>query len=335
MSRSGQEVRLATRPVGPPRRSDFDIVEVSVPEPAEGQLVVRNDWMSVDPATRARMRDAESYVPPFQIGETLAGAAIGTVVASGDPDHPVGTVVRHSLGWRELALVEASTATRVDASRAPMSDFLGVLGGTGLTAYVGLTQIAPVAEGEVVFISGAAGAVGLAAGAMARLLGASRVIGSAGGPEKTRRLVEEFGFDAAIDYKAESLDERLAELAPEGVDVYFDNVGGHHLQAAIDAMSLHGRIALCGAISQYDNATRSSPVDNLPIALIKRLTLKGFIVFDHMDQMDDYVDRAIEWIADGSLTRQQTVYEGIASAPDALAGIMGGANVGKTLVKLT
>ncbi|PDP87861.1 NADP-dependent oxidoreductase [Glycomyces fuscus] len=335
MSVTSREVHLVARPVGEPKPTDFSLVETTVADPGPGQVLVRNDWMSVDPYMRGRMNDVKSYVPPFQLGEPMEGGAVGVVTASGSDDVPVGTTVLHSAGWREYALLPAEAVRAVDASLAPAEAYLGVLGMVGLTAYAGLTEVAPVREGDVVFVSGAAGAVGSAAGQIARQLGASRVVGSAGGPEKKRRLLEDFGFDAAIDYREGGLEEQLAEAAPEGIDVYFDNVGGDHLRAAIAAMRNHGRIALCGAISQY-NATKPEPgPDNLFLAVGKRLTLRGFIVGDHGHLMKEYAERASGWIVDGRLRTEQTVVEGIDNAVRAFLGMMRGANTGKMLVRLT
>ena len=334
MTVESREVHLVARPAGEPVPSDFDLVEVSVGDPGPGQILVRNDWMSVDPYMRGRMNDVKSYVPPFALGEPMAGGAIGTVVASQAESVPVGATVLHGLGWREYALLDASSASVVDTSSVPAPAYLGVLGMTGLTAYAGLKVVAPVAAGDVVFVSGAAGAVGLVAGTVAKKLGAARVIGSAGGPDKARRLVEEFGYDAAIDYRAGDLSGQLAAAAPEGIDVYFDNVGGDHLRAAIGALRPHGRVALCGAISQY-NATEPAPgPDNLALAIGKRLTLRGFIVGDHYDLFAEYTAQAAGWLADGSLTNSQTVEEGIDHAVDAFLDMMKGANKGKMVVKI-
>ncbi|MFF0148616.1 hypothetical protein ATK36_6320 [Amycolatopsis sulphurea] len=332
---TSKEIHLVRRPVGEPQQSDFKTVEATVPDGAgAGELLVRNTWMSVDPYMRGRMNDVKSYVAPFQLDAPLDGGAIGTVVASGVPGIPIGAEVLHDLGWREYALVPASTARVVDTSVAPAPAYLGVLGMPGLTAYTGLTRIAPVKEGDVVFISGAAGAVGLVAGTVARKMGASRVIGSAGGPEKVRRLVEEFGFDAAIDYREDSLRKALAEAAPAGIDVYFDNVGGDHLRAALSEIRDHGRIALCGAISQY-NATEPMPgPDNLGLAIGRRVSLRGYIVSDHYDLYRQYVAQASAWLREGDLTDEHMVVDGIDHAVDAFRGLLSGANTGKMVVRL-
>lgn len=325
-----REIHLVARPSGEPRPADFALVETTLPDPGPGQILVRNDWMSVDPYMRGRMNDIPSYVPPFQLGEPMEGGAVGTVLASQSPGLPVGSTVLHGYGWRSHALLDAAAARLVDTAAARPQAYLGVLGMPGLTAYVGLTEIAPVREGDVVFVSGAAGAVGSLAGQIARRLGAARVIGSAGGPEKGKRLIDLFGYDAALDYRAGDLRGQLREAAPEGIDVYFDNVGGDHLQAAISALRLHGRVALCGAISGY-NATEPLPGPaNLGMAIGKRLTLRGFIVGDHGHLAAPYAERAASW----GLRAEETVVDGLDHAVEAFLGMLRGENTGKMLVRL-
>ncbi|MEU0806121.1 NADP-dependent oxidoreductase [Streptomyces sp. NPDC005970] len=330
-----REFRLASRPVGEPGPDNFELATTEVPrQPGEGRILVRNTWMSVDPYMRGRMNDAESYIPPFQLGAALEGGALGEVVASGAADIPVGATVTHFLGWRDHALLDASRATVVDTAIARPQDYLGALGSTGLTAYLAVTETAPVSPGDVVFVSGAAGAVGSVAGQLARLRGASRVIGSAGGPEKARKLVEVFGFDAAIDYRAGSVAEQLADLAPEGIDVYVDNVGGDHLEAAIESLKVHGKAALVGMISGY-NATGPVPgPSNIYRAVTRRLTLRGVLVSDHLDRFPEYIGKAAGWLADGSLRTEETVVKGLEEAPAAFLGVLSGANTGKMLVQL-
>ncbi|NUR88634.1 MAG: NADP-dependent oxidoreductase [Nonomuraea sp.] len=331
---TNREIRLASRPTGEPTESDFALAESVIPALADGQVLVRNTWMSVDPYMRGRMDDAESYIPPFQLGAPLEGSAVGEVVESRAPGIPVGATVSHFLGWRDFSVVDAADAVVVDTAVARAQDYLGVLGPTGLTAYLAVTEIAPVRQGDVVFVSGAAGAVGSIAGQLARKLGAATVIGSAGGPEKVKRVVSEFGFDAAIDYRGESLDERLAVLAPDGIDVYVDNVGGDHLRAAIDAMRTHGRLALVGMISGY-NATEPVPgPSNLAKLVTKRLNARGVLVTDHLDRFPEYLGKAVPWLAEGGLRARETVLEGLEQAPKALLGVLGGANTGKMLVRL-
>jgi NADPH-dependent curcumin reductase CurA len=249
-SHMGAEFRLASRPSGWPTPENFDLVEVEVPEPGPGQVLVRNRFVSVDPYMRGRMNDVPSYVPPWQIGAAVDGGAVGEVIASGSEQVKVGDTVLHSLGWRDLALLPERYATVVDPALVGgrISAYLGVLGTTGLTAWAGLVDIAEMREGDAVFVSGGAGAVGSVAGQIARLRGASRVVGSAGSAEKVAYLTDRLGFDAAFNYKDGSVRRRLAEAAPDGIDVYFDNTGGDQLTAAISTLKRGGRVALCGAI---------------------------------------------------------------------------------------
>ncbi|CAL9584690.1 NADP-dependent oxidoreductase [Streptomyces sp. enrichment culture] len=329
-----REIRLAARPVGEPGPEHFELASAPVPEPAEGQVVVRNTWMSVDPYMRGRMNDVPSYIPPFRLGEAMEGSAVGEVVASRSAEVPVGATVSHFLGWREYAVLDAAAATVVDAGRIPAQAYLGALGTTGLTAYVALTRTAPVREGDTVFVSAAGGAVGSVAGQLARRLGAVRVIGSAGGPAKTKRLVADFGYDAALDYRAGRLEEQLAEAAPEGVDVYLDSVGGDHLRAAIGAMRAGGRIAMVGAISGYNAETPAPGPDNLFEAAAKEVTLRGMLVSNWLDLFPEWIAKAAPWLADGTLRTEETVVDGIERAPEAFLGMMRGANTGKMLVRL-
>ena len=336
VSVTSREWQLIARPVGEPKPADFRLLEAEVADPGPGQILVRNTWLSVDPYMRGRMNDVPSYIPPFQLHEPMTGGAVGVVVAAGEGSPvPVGATVSHFEGWREYALLDASQVQPLDVAMAPAQAYLGVLGVTGLTAYVGLTEIAPVNEGDVVFISGAAGAVGSVAGQIARKLGASKVIGSAGGPEKGRRLKEDFGFDVAIDYREGELAKQLKQAAPEGVDVYFDNVGGDHLDAALTRMNLFGRIALCGAISVYNEASMPPGPRNLPLAIGKSLTLRGFTIGHHTKAFPEYIGKAAGWLQDGSLHVDETVVEGIENSLNAFFGVMSGANTGKMLVRLT
>lgn len=329
-----RQVHLRSRPTGWPTPENFETVEVELPPLRPGQVLVRNTVMSVDPYMRGRMNDVRSYVPPFQVGEPLDGGAVGEVVASESASLAVGDVVAHQLGWREHAVVDERHARRIDTSAVPASAYLGVLGMPGLTAYVGLVRIAALQEGDTVFVSGAAGAVGSVAGQLARHLGASRVVGSAGSPEKVAYLVDELGFDAAFDYHDGKVGRLLRDHAPDGVDVYFDNVGGDHLQAAIGSMNDFGRVAMCGAIANY-NATEATPgPNNLWLAVTRRLTLRGFIVTDHGDLAKEYLPRANGWLRDGSLRFRETYYDGLDRAVDAFLDLHRGANIGKMLVRL-
>ncbi|GAA4092054.1 NADP-dependent oxidoreductase [Nonomuraea soli] len=329
-----RQIHLVSRPTGEPRPENFQLAVTELPEPADGQIVVRNTWMSVDPYMLDRMREEESYMPPFQLGAPMEGSAIGEVVASRAAGVPVGAAVVHFQGWREYAVVDAAAATVADLSLAPAEAWLGALGTTGLTAYVALTQVAPVREGDVVFVSAAAGAVGSVAGQLARKLGASRVIGSAGGPAKTAKLVESFGFDAAIDHRAGSLAAQLAQAAPGGIDVYVDNVGGDHLVAAIDALRHGGRIAMVGSISSsYATEPLPGPANLFALAA-KDATLRGMLVSSYFHLFPEWIGKAAGWLADGSLRTELTVTEGIDRAPAAFLDMMRGGNVGKMLVRL-
>jgi NADPH-dependent curcumin reductase CurA len=329
-----REVRLVRRPTGMPDPADFAVVDVDVPGPSAGHVLVRNTWMSVDPYMRGRMDDAPSYVEPFALGEPLDGAAVGTVVQSADPAVAVGTIVVHDAGWREFAVLAAAAVRPIDTTLAPPEVFLGSLGMPGLTAYVALTRIAPVGPGDVVLVSGAAGAVGTVAGCVARARGAARVIGIAGGGEKCRRLVDGLGFDAALDHRAGDLTTQVAGAAPTGIDVYLDNVGGEPLRAALANIAPRGRIALCGAISGYIATTPPPGPDNLILAITRQVSLRGFLVGDHIDLYDEFRCRAATWLRSGALPAVQTVRFGIDSAVDAFIGLLSGANVGKMLVRL-
>lgn len=330
----GRAIHLSARPHGEPLLEHFALERHEVPEPRDGQIVVRNTWMSVDPYMRGRMDDAPSYIPPFEVGAPLEGSAIGEVIASRDGAVPVGATVSHFLGWRDHAVLDAADAAVVDTALAPAPAYLGPLGTTGLSAYVALTRTAPVREGDTVFVSAAAGAVGSVAGQLARRLGAARVIGSAGGPEKAAMIVDRFGFDAAIDYKAGSLAGRLAEAAPGGIDVYLDGVGGSHLEAAIGAARHGARFALVGAISGYDTAGPVPGPGNLFEAYARELTLRGMLINSHLHLFPEWIGQAAGWLADGSLRTEHTVVEGLEQAPAALLGVLRGANIGKMLVRI-
>ena len=330
-----REIHLARRPVGRPTADDFTTVEVDLPDPGPGQVLVRNTVLSVDPYMRGRMNDTESYVPHYPLHASLEGGAVGEVVASGDESLSPGDVVSHMAGWREHALLPAGEARRLDVSHVPASAYLSVLGMPGLTAYVGLTRVAGIREGDVVFVSGAAGAVGSLVGQIARLLGASRVVGSAGSPEKIRWLTEELGFDAAFDYRAGDVPGQLARaLDGHRIDVHFDNVGGEQLEAAIEQMADFGRIAVCGAISAYD-ATEPPPGPRNLVRLVqRRLTMRGFIVSDHREAASEFHRTVGGWLAEGRLVARETYVDGLDRCVEAFLGLGTGDNTGKMLVRL-
>ncbi|MCZ7428279.1 NADP-dependent oxidoreductase [Micromonospora sp. WMMA1949] len=328
-----REIHLASRPQGWPTAENFRLVTTEVPTPGPGQVVVRNRFMSVDPYMRGRMNDVKSYVPPFALDAPLDGGAIGEVVAGEAGGVKPGDTVLHGLGWREYALVDAKGARKVDPDLAPVTAYLGVLGMTGLTAYAGLLDVAAMKPGETVFVSGAAGAVGSMVGQIAKLRGAGRVIGSAGSAAKVERLTA-LGFDAAFDYHDGPVPKQLRAAAPDGVDVYFDNVGGDHLEAAIGAMNPHGRAAICGMIAQYNATEPPAAPRNLALVIGKRLTLRGFLVSDHGHLREQFVQEVAGWLREGRLSYDETIVDGIEQAPEAFLGLLRGENLGKMLVRL-
>ncbi|WP_416971852.1 NADP-dependent oxidoreductase [Streptomyces sp. 4F14] len=329
-----REWHLLSRPVGWPKTEDFALVEAEVRQPGEGQILVRNAYLSVDPYMRGRMSAAKSYTAPFELGKAMQGGAVGEVVASNAEGIAVGDHVLHFGGWREYATFDAKQAVKVDADAAPLSAYLGVLGMTGLTAYAGLLRTASFKEGDSVFVSGAAGAVGSQVGQIAKLKGASRVIGSAGSDEKVKLLVEEYGFDAAFNYKTGKVSDLLREAAPDGIDIYFDNVGGDHLEAAIGSLNQGGRIAVCGMISVYNNTEPAPGPRNLARLIQTRGRIEGFLVGDHYDLQPEFVAEVAPWIASGALKHRETVAEGIGNTLDAFLGVLRGDNIGKMVVKL-
>lgn len=332
---TGRAWHLVRRPNGWPVPEDFALVESPVTEPGPGHVLVRNLYLSVDPYMRGRMNDVKSYVPPFQLDEPMTGGAVGEVIASNDERFAVGDHVLHDLGWRDYADLKADRAVKVSADLAPLSTYLGVLGMPGLTAYAGLFEVASFKEGDTVFVSGAAGAVGSQVGQMAKLRGAQRVVGSAGSADKIKLLTGEYGFDAAFNYKDDaSVAQQLREAAPDGIDVYFDNVGGEHLEAAIGALNVHGRATLCGAISGYNDTDPAPGPRNMMQVIGKRLRLQGILVGDHYDLQKQFVEEVSGWIRSGELKYNETVVEGIEHNVDAFLGMLRGENTGKMIVSL-
>jgi NADPH-dependent curcumin reductase CurA len=329
-----RQIILASRPVGWPVPEDFRLTEVDRPELSAGQVRVRNQFMSVDPYMRGRMNDVKSYLPPFQVGEPLEGQAVGTVIETRSPDLAEGDLVLHMHGWRDEAVLDAGHARKIPQTPGlSPSAYLGVLGMTALTAYVGLLDIVNLQPGEVVFVSGAAGAVGSMAGQIAKLKGAARVIGSAGSDEKVAWL-RELGFDAAFNYKTAPVLDQLRQAAPDGIDVYFDNVGGDHLEAALSVLHTHGRVALCGAVAHYNATEPPSGPRNFNLAITKRLTLRGFIIIDHLGRLPAMIADVSAWLRDGKLAHKETIVEGLDQAPAAFIDLLRGANTGKMLVRL-
>ncbi len=328
-----REIRLASRPQGEPTDANFELATAEVGPPGDGELLVKNTLMSVEPYMRGRMNDVKSYVPPFGVGEALSGAAIGTVIASRVPDIPFGATVLHDRGWREFAVVPAKAARVIDTSRVPAETYLGALGTTGFTAWVGLRIIAEVKAGETIFVSGAAGAVGSMAVQLAKRWGLT-VIGSASSVEKARVVREELGADAAFDYH-EGAHKQLRALAPDGIDVYFDNVGGEQLEAALFATRNFARIVLCGAISQYNAASPPPGPRNLAIAIGRRVKLQGFIVIDHMQRFGEFVKEVSPLVASGEFKAPATFFDGLDKAPEAFMQMLRpNASVGKMVIRI-
>ena len=340
---SGREVQLASYPDGEPRTSDFRIVDVPVREPGPGEVLVRNTWTSVDPGLRLRLaeRAPAGYFAAFDLRAALDGImTVGEVIESRADGFSVGDTVRHASGWREYAVVAAGTPalgglgtlTRLDTAIAPAQRYLGPLGGMGLTAYAGLFAVARLSEGDVVWVSAAAGAVGSLAAQFAKLRG-HRVIGSAGSETKVSYLLDELGLDAAFNHRAGPVADLLRAAAPEGIDVYFDCVGGDHLEAALAALRPRGRVALCGAVSQYGRPARGPA--NLFQATANDLTLRGFRGSSHLHRIGDMLRDVGAWLADGRLRYRETVVDGLERAPAALARMLAGDTIGKTLVRIS
>ena len=330
---TSREVRLASRPKGIPTASNFTLAETTLPTLQAQQVLVRNLFMSVDPYMRGRMNEGKSYVPPFQIGQALEGGSVGEVVESRADEFKPGEVVVSRYGWREAFVAGPKELRAVDNAVQPLSVHLGALGMTGMTAWAGLTLV-EVKAGDVIFISGAAGAVGNVAGQLAKLRGC-RVIGSAGSAEKVQSLLHECGFDAAFNYKTGPTLEQLNRAAPDGIDVYFDNVGGESLEAALSALHTHGRIIACGGISSYNDEKPKPGPANLFNMTTKRLTMKGLIVGDWLDRQTEFDQEVGGYFRAGKLKNKETVVAGIDHAVDAFLGLFAGKNNGKMIVKLT
>jgi len=329
-----KEILLKSRPKGPPRPEDFAIVTRELSEPADGEFLIRNIWMSVDPYMRGRMRAGKSYVAPFELGEPLQGGAVGEVMHSRHPDFEEGQLVLHDKGWREFLLSDGAGVTRLPPTGAPSELYLGLLGMPGMTAYFGLFDVGALQDGDTVFVSGAAGAVGSTVCQLAKIK-SCRVVASCGSDEKAKWLTQDIGVDAVINYRdCEDLGAALAAAAPDGVDVFFDNVGGEHLEAALLNMRQFGRIVECGMISEY-NLTGEPPVIRYLInTIIKQLKIEGFIVGRYQARWPEAMKVMMEWYHQGLLNSRSTVYEGIERAPEAMIGLFEGHNTGKMLVNL-
>ncbi len=323
---------LASRPAGWVTEDNFKLVESEVPRPKDGEVLVKNLWLSLDPYMRGRMNDVKSYVPPVQIGEVMVGQTAGEVLESRHPGFRPGDKVLAQAGWQLYCCVKGDELTKVDASRAPLSYYLGILGMPGLTAFFGMSEIGLPKPGETVVVSAASGAVGSVVGQLAKIAGC-RVVGIAGGPQKCGYVTKELGFDACVDYKAGNLYRDLREACPKGVDVYFENVGGEILDTVLRIMNLFSRIIVCGLISEY-NATEPYGYKMLRSVLVNRIRMQGMIVFDWKDRYAEGVTALAGHLAQGKLKYRESVLEGVENAPQGLIALLKGQNFGKQLVKL-
>jgi NADPH-dependent curcumin reductase CurA len=322
---------LKSRPSGTPTADNFELRDVALPAVGDGMVRVRNSWLSVDPYMRGRMNDVKSYVPPFQVGEPMDGGAIGEIVESRADGFAPGDVVQHMAGWRDEAVIDARTAQKLPNLGAPPEQFLGILGVTGMTAYFGLLDAASAKQGDIVFVSAAAGAVGSVVVQIAKAKGMT-VIGSAGGAEKCE-FVRSLGADKVIDYKAGPVLKSLAAVAPDGIDVYFDNVGGDHLDAALALARNNARFAICGMIEGYNSGEPTSLRFAMRI-ISARIRLKGFIVFDYFPRMAEFYAEMGPWLASGAVKSRETVVDGLENTAGAFLGLFKGENIGKMLVRL-
>ncbi len=334
MSSVNHQVRLAARPTGLPKPSDWDFTEEPIPAPAGGEFVTAISFISLDPAMRGWMNAGASYIEPVEIGDVMRAGAVGRVIASEHPGFAVGDHVYSDFGVQEYAVCDGRGAIKIDPSLAPLPTYLGTLGLPGMTAYFGLLDTGKLKEGDTVVVSGAAGAVGSVAGQIAKIKGA-RVVGIAGGEEKCRWLTDELGFDAAIDYKAQDVRSALREATPTGVDVYFDNVGGEILDAVLTRLARGARIVICGAVSQY-NATEGvrGPANYLSL-LVARASMTGMVVFDYAAEYGKAAGELAGWMNEGRLISREHITDGgLATFNDALLGLFAGANTGKLVLRV-
>ena len=328
------QVRLAQRPTGLPGDDVWDVTTDQVGEPGDGQFLVRTRYVSLDPAMRGWMREGRSYIPPVQIGEVMRAGVIGEVVSSQHDGFPVGAFVSATTGVQEYALSDGKGVRQVDADAAPLPTYLGTLGMTGLTAYFGLLDVGKPQAGQTVVVSGAAGATGSVAGQIAKLKGC-RVVGIAGGEDKCRTVVEEFGFDACLDYKSGDLKAGLRREAPDRIDVYFDNVGGEVLDTVLPGLAMHGRVVLCGAVSQYNADAQAVGPKNYMSLLVNRARMEGFVVFDYADRYGEALRDMAGWLAEGTLvSKEHVVPGGVRAFPSALRMLFAGENTGKLVLEV-
>lgn len=331
---NNRRILLTARPEGLPKPTDFRLVETPAPEPGDGEMLLRTLYLSLDPYMRGRMRDAKSYAPPVPLDEVMVGGVVGEVTASRHPDYAVGDIVEGRTGWQEYGLSDGAGMRRVDPSLAPVSTALGILGMPGLTAYFGLRDIGRVEAGDTVLVTAASGAVGAVVGQIAKIMGCY-VVGVAGGPQKTAYILDELGFDAAIDYKSGAdLGTAVATACPKGVDVYFDNVGGAISDVALDHLARGARVVICGTISQT-SLEEPEPGPRVQGKLMTAwASMQAFNVFQFADRHDESRAQLAQWLADGTLKYREDVVDGLENAPAAFIGMLQGKNFGKLVVKV-
>ena len=329
-----RQVTLASRPEGFPKQSDFELVETDVPSPGPGEVLVHSQWLSLDPYMRGRMSTARSYAKATEIGEPMTGQVVGEVAESNDGRFSQGDVVVGQLGWQDYAVARGGALRKLDPALAPPQTALHVLGATGLTAYFGLFDVGEARPGDAVVVSAASGAVGQVVGQLAKIAGCGPVIGLAGSPEKVADLTELYGYDVGIDYKRHDVNARLKEACPNGVDVYFDNVGGALSETIFRRLALGARVPVCGQVSQYNLAEPELAPRNLGFLIVFRARLQGFLIYDYAHRFPEGLQRLGRWLAEGKLTYREDVTEGLENAPAAFIGMLRGENRGKTLVKL-
>jgi NADPH-dependent curcumin reductase CurA len=331
---TNKQITLAVRPVGFPKESDFRLVELPVPTPGPGQFLVQSLYLSVDPYMRGRMNAAKSYAPPVELGGVMVGGVVGQVVESHHPRFAAGEIVEGYFGWQQYAVSDGVGVRKVDPSLAPISTALGVLGMPGLTAYFGLLEIGKPQPGETAVVSGAAGAVGSLAGQIAKIQGC-HVVGIAGTDEKVQHVVEELGFDSAFNYKsARNYRAKLKTLCPQGIDVYFDNVGGAITDAVIPLLNVRARLVICGQISQYNLERPEMGPRWLWALIVKQARAEGFLVFQFADRFEEGIRQMAQWLKEGKLKYRENIIEGLENAPRAFIGMFQGENIGKQLVKV-
>ncbi len=332
-----RQIVMASRPIGAPKPSDFKLVESPAPEPRDGEVLLRTLWLSLDPYMRGRMSAGRSYAKPVEVGETMVGGTVNEVVASRRPDYAVGDIVSGYAGWQDFSVSDGTGLRKLDPGRAPISTALGILGMPGMTAYTGLMIIGQPKAGETVAVAAAAGPVGSAVGQIAKIKGC-RAVGIAGGPDKCRYLVEELGFDAAVDHRSPTLADDLAKACPKGIDVYFENVGGAVWDAVLPLLNDFSRVPVCGLIAHYNDTDLPPGPDRTPLimrnVLTKRLTLRGFIVRDFIAHAGEFERDVAGWLREGKIKYREDVVEGLEKAPEAFIGLLKGANFGKLLVRV-